>query len=151
MALAEHDERLHDLAAIDVGLPDDGALGDRGVLEQRALDLERADAVYGAEDHVVGAPDEPEVPVLVARRSIAREVPVVPEDRGRLLWGIPVADEERRRAAAEREVSLDAGGLTWPASSITATSWPGVGSPMDPGLMWTSGMFATRRVFSVWP
>ena len=106
---AEDDERLHDLAAVEVGHADDGALGDRRMLEERALDLERADAIRRRDDHVVRAPDEPEVPVRVARRSIAREVPVVPEDRGGLVGRLPVAGEERRRTADQREVSLDAG------------------------------------------
>ena len=106
---AQDDERLHDLAAVEVGHADDGALGDRRMLEERALDLERADAIRRRDDHVVCAPDEPEVPVRVARRSIAREVPVVPEDRGGLVGRLPVAGEERRRTADEREVSLDAG------------------------------------------
>src|SRR6185436_20192802 len=99
-------ERLHDLAAIEVGHADDGALGDRWMLEERALDLERADAVRGGDDHVVRAPDEPEVPVRVARRPIAREVPVVPEDRGGLVGRLPVAGEQRRRAADQSEVTL---------------------------------------------
>jgi hypothetical protein len=43
-----HDVGLDDLAAVLVGLADDPALGDGGVLEQRRLDLERADR-YAAE------------------------------------------------------------------------------------------------------
>ena len=103
----EDDERLHDLAAVEVRDPDDGALGDRGMLEEGALDLERADAIRGRDDHVVRAPHEPEVAVLVALRPIARQVPVVPEDRVGLVGRLPVAGEEGRRAADQREVALD--------------------------------------------
>ena len=103
----EDDERLHDLAAVEVRDPDDGALCDRGMLEEGALDLERADAIRGRDDHVVRAPHEPEVAVLVALRPIARQVPVVPEDRVGLVGRLPVAGEEGRRAADQREVALD--------------------------------------------
>ena len=41
----ERDERLDDLAGDRVGLADHAGLGDRRVLEQDALDLERADQV----------------------------------------------------------------------------------------------------------
>src|SRR5262249_44137985 len=70
VARLEHDEGLHHLAAHGVGAGDHGRLDHRVMLEQRALDLERADPVAGGDDHVVGAPDEPEIPVLVARRPI---------------------------------------------------------------------------------
>ena len=44
----ERDERLDDVAGDLVGDADDAGLGDGRVLEQRALDLERADEVAGA-------------------------------------------------------------------------------------------------------
>ena len=62
----QRDERLDDLADHRVGLADHAGLGDGGVLHQRAFDLERADQMPGRLDHVVGAPDEPEVPVGIA-------------------------------------------------------------------------------------
>src|SRR5436309_1817231 len=67
VARPEDDERLHDLPAVGVRLADDRALGDRLVLEQRALDLERPDPVGGREDDVVRAAGEPQVAVLVSR------------------------------------------------------------------------------------
>ena len=64
-ARLERDERLDHLAGNRIGLADHAGLGDRRVLHQRALDLERADQVARRLDHVVRAPDEPEVAVLV--------------------------------------------------------------------------------------
>ena len=61
----EHDEGLHDLHVHVVGLADRGGLGHGLVLEQRRLDLERADQVPAGVDHVVVAADEPEVAVVV--------------------------------------------------------------------------------------
>ena len=55
----QRNERLDDFADHGVGLADDPGFGDRGMLHQRALDLERADQVPGRLDHVVGAADEP--------------------------------------------------------------------------------------------
>ena len=104
--LAEHDERLDELAAIRVGHADDGALGDRRMLEERALDLERADAVGRGEDHVVRSADEPEVALLVADGTIARHVPAVAERRVRVVGRLPVAGEERRRTTDQREIAL---------------------------------------------
>ena len=105
---AKDDERLDDLAAVEIGHAHDRALGDGGMLEERALDLERADAIRGGDDHVVRPPDEPEVAVLVAHRPVAGEVPAVPEDRVGLLGRVPVAGEQRGRSPDQREVALDA-------------------------------------------
>ena len=81
VALREDDRRLDDLAAQLVGHAGDGALEHRRVLHQRALDLERADAVAGALDHVVGAAHEPVVAVLVAPGHVAGVVDAVVPDR----------------------------------------------------------------------
>jgi hypothetical protein len=75
----QRDERLHDLADDRVGLADDAGLGDRGVLDERALHLERADEVAGGLDDVVGPADEPEVAVRVAPGEVAAHVPAVDE------------------------------------------------------------------------
>src|SRR5581483_2037794 len=66
----QRDERLDDLSAKRVGLADDGGLRDRAVLDDRRLDLERADPVRARGDHVVRPSDEPQVPVLVLAREV---------------------------------------------------------------------------------
>ena len=53
--VAQHDHRAHDRAALLVGGGHHGGLGHRRMRDQRRLDLERADAVAGGDDHVVGA------------------------------------------------------------------------------------------------
>ena len=75
----QRDERLDHLADRRVGLADDRRLGDRRVIGQRVLDLERADQVSSGLDHVVGAADEPEVAVRVALGEVAGQVEVVGE------------------------------------------------------------------------
>ncbi len=79
VAVLQRDERLDDLHRHRVRLADDAGFGHGGVLDQRALDLERADEVAGRVDHVVGAADEPEVAVLVFARAVAGDVPAVVE------------------------------------------------------------------------
>ncbi len=72
--VAQHDHRAHDRAALLVGGGHRGGLGDRGVRDQRRLDLERADPVAGGDDHVVVAPLEVQPAVLVcAHRSPVRQ------------------------------------------------------------------------------
>lgn len=113
----QHDERLHDQPAILVRLADDRALGHAGVLEQRALDLERPDPVGGGIDDVVGAPGEPEIAVLVPCRPVAGHVPVAAEHGRRLLrCAVVLAEQARRprsRSRPERDVAFlaDAGDL----------------------------------------
>src|SRR5207247_11260095 len=102
-------ERLHRLAAHRVGARHHGRLDHRRVLEERALHLEGADAVAGRDDDVVGAPDEPEVAVLVTAGAIAGEIPLAAPARRRLLRALPVFAEERRRVAPQRELAHLAG------------------------------------------
>jgi hypothetical protein len=59
---------------ISCGLPDDRGLGDGGVIDERALDLHRADAVAGDVHHVVDAAEQPEVAVVVELGAVAGEV-----------------------------------------------------------------------------
>ena len=66
-ALERHED--HERVALQlVGLPHGRGLGHRGVAHERALDLGRADAVARDVEHVVDAPDDPEVAVLIAAR-----------------------------------------------------------------------------------
>ena len=74
------DRRLDARGQDDVGLGhrepqlvrgrDDGRLDDRGVLDEDALELERADLVVGGLEDVVGATDVGEIAVLVARGDV---------------------------------------------------------------------------------
>ena len=54
--------------------PDDSGLGHGFVLDEDGLELGRTDAVPGDIDHVIDAPRDPEVTILVADGAIAREV-----------------------------------------------------------------------------
>ena len=70
-AVAQHDDRAHDRAALLVGRRHDGRLRDGRVRDERGLDLERADAVPGRDDHVVGAALEVEEAVVVLADAVA--------------------------------------------------------------------------------
>ena len=102
----QRDEGLDDLAGHRVGLADHAGLGDRRVLEQRALDLERPDQVPHALDDVVLAPDEPEVAVLVAAGEVSAQVPAAGE-------GLAVALVSRRGSPGTSTASR-AGGRSRP-------------------------------------
>ena len=65
-AFLQRDERGDRLALDLVRAADDRGLGDRRVIDERALDLHRADAVAGDVEHVVDAAEQPEVAVGVA-------------------------------------------------------------------------------------
>ena len=65
-------KRRHGLALDVVGAADDGRLGDLRVVDQRAFDLHRPDAMPGDVEHVVDPAEQPEEPVVVALGAIAR-------------------------------------------------------------------------------
>ena len=103
----EDDECAHELAAaLEIAHADDRARSDGLVRAERALGVVRAEALAAARDHVRAAPDEPEEAVLVHARDVAGDVPVAAERLLRLLGRLPVAREERRRAAAHGELAL---------------------------------------------
>ena len=56
----QHDDRVHDVAALGVGPGDRGRLAHGGVRAERRLHLDRPDAVAGGDDDVVGAALEPQ-------------------------------------------------------------------------------------------
>ena len=151
----EDDERLDDARALGIGLADDGRLGHRRMLDERRLDLERADAVRGRDDDVVGAADEPEVAVLVLRRAVAREVPAVVEHLGVGVVVAPVALHQADRPLGlgrERDVALLARArAARRRRETTSTSLPGVGLPIEPGRTSRQGKLATRLTVSVCP
>jgi hypothetical protein len=107
-ALQHRDEGADRLAQELVGRPTTAGLGHLGVADERALDLHRREAVSGDVDHVVDAPEDPEVAALVAPRAVAGEVQV-PELRPVVLavaLGIaPDAAQHRGPGLADHEVA----------------------------------------------
>ena len=65
-AFLERDERRDRLALDLVRAADDRGLGHLRMIDERALDLHRADPVARDVQHVVDAAEQPEVAVLVA-------------------------------------------------------------------------------------
>src|SRR5262249_60628183 len=68
-----------------VGAADDRGFGDARMIDERTLDFHRADAVSRHIDHIVDAPEEPEVAVGVALRAVAGHV-----DAGAPLIPVPL-------------------------------------------------------------
>jgi hypothetical protein len=62
-----------------VGQAEDGRFVDRGVLVDRGLDLGRVDVLAGAQDHVLDAVLDVEVPVVVDVAQVAGSQPPVDE------------------------------------------------------------------------
>src|SRR5207237_7437542 len=86
----------------------DRGLSDRFVRDERALDLHRAEAVARNVYHVVHAPHNPEVSVLVSARAVAREVYAVnlaPVLLAVTLVVAPDGSEHRRPGALDDEVA----------------------------------------------
>ena len=98
VARVQDHERLDDGTDDRVGFADHTGLGDRGMLHERALDLERADEMPGRLDDVVAAADEPEVAVGVAAGEVAAQVPAAAEALPVALRLAEVAAEHRRPA-----------------------------------------------------
>src|SRR5439155_10465328 len=104
----QRDERLRDRQSQWIRTGHDGGLGNGVVFDQHAFQLERADPVVAALEHVVGPADEVHVPVAVAPRLVAGAVVTA----GRRLIGpgrvveIPLHQPERPRRQAEPDFSL---------------------------------------------
>src|SRR4051794_14650864 len=102
----EHDECLDDVPAQLVRRGDCRGFPDRRVLETDGLDLERADAVTGGDDHVVGATLVPDVSVFILAGGVLRMEPFAAEHRLTLGRLIPVAEREVRiRPRAETDLT----------------------------------------------
>ena len=71
MAVAQHDHRAHHRSALLVRSRHSGGLGDRGMGDERRLDLEGTDAISGGDDHVVGTALEAQVSIAVFAYTIA--------------------------------------------------------------------------------
>ena len=107
--LARHDERAAFLAEPRIGHPDHGHLPDRGMLQQKLLDLARADFQATAVDDVLLAPDDSDVAVAVHGREVVAEQPALGRKRFARAHGIgEVAEGDV--GAARRQFAL----LAWP-------------------------------------
>jgi hypothetical protein len=70
-ALAQDDDRLDRLAPALVGHGDHRAIGDRGMSEQRVLNLGRIDVLGAGDDHVLDPVDDVDIAVGVHPASIS--------------------------------------------------------------------------------
>src|SRR6202020_3169822 len=71
---AQHDKRKHRLTLDLVRLTDDGGLRNARMRDERRLDLHRTQAVPGNIEHIVDAPHDPVVTVLVTVGAVAGDV-----------------------------------------------------------------------------
>ena len=138
------DERRDRLPLDLVRLADHRRLGDLRVVDQRALDLHRADAVAGDVEHVVDAAEQPEVAVGVALGAVAGEVgAVVPPAPVRLDVALGVAvDAAQHRRPRPRQREQAAAGLDLLAARVADLGGdagerprrgPGLGASSRPG------------------
>ncbi|MNE62856.1 hypothetical protein D3C80_1581650 [compost metagenome] len=82
-ALGQHHERLDQFGTFRVRLADDCGLDHRGVLDQRALDVERPHAIPGRGNHVIAAANETDAAISVKLDGVATEVVLADERLGR--------------------------------------------------------------------
>src|SRR5262252_8526079 len=124
IARRQDNERLDNSAAYFVGAGDDGRFGHGVVLEEGALDLEGADAIPGANDHIVSPTYKPEIALGVAQTAVPGNVPFAAEGVGGFLRVLPVFLEQ-----AYRTLRLDA------YSNISLLAWRqcGTGVGIDNG------------------
>ena len=122
------------------------------MLEQRALDFERTDAVRARRDHVVGSADEPEVPVVVDLRAVAGEVPLAAARWPRSLLhsyssrGRASADRRARRCRRPRRARTPC-----PRRRRRRRRDRASVCPSNPGARPSFAQLATSSEFSVWP
>ncbi len=113
-ALLQGDERGDRLTLDLVRTADDGRFSDFRVIDERALDFHRADAMPGHVDHVVHAAEQPEVAVGVTLGAIAGEVdvraplaPVLPDVAIRIAVDAPQHRGPRTRQRQQAAADLD--------------------------------------------
>ena len=108
VAAAQDHERADGLAGGVVLRADHRGLGDRGVPDERVLDLGGRDVVTRHEHHVVDAAEQPVVAVVVALGAVAGEVAVAEAGPVGLLVALgvaPDAAQHRRPRAGEHEIA----------------------------------------------
>src|SRR5215510_530666 len=79
------------LALQRVGLAYHAGFSDGRMMEDRALNLERSNAIPGALDHIIRAAFEPVIPSFVPPREVTGDDPPVSEEMGRAVRVVPVA------------------------------------------------------------
>ena len=127
-------------------------LGHRLVLDQRAFQLERADAVVGRLEHVVGAADEGDVAVGVAHRDVAGVVVAVAHRVGRLRARCPGSPPSGRAGAAPSvEADLALVGRLAVGVEQRDRGSPAAAGPCEPGFSGWPGELPICAVVSVWP
>src|SRR5215210_5923610 len=109
--VAARDDPGHQLLAVAlVGDADDLHVGDVRVAVEELLDLARIEVLAAADDHVLDAPDDPQVALLVHHRKVARVHPArAVEHLVRLLGLVPVPEHHgvAARAQLARLLALD--------------------------------------------
>src|SRR3954447_5801116 len=100
---AAGDDAGHQLLAVaGVGHAHDLDVGDVRVRHQELLDLARVDVLAAADDHVLDAPDDLQVALVVHLREVAGVHPARAVDRvGGLLGLFPVSEHDAVAARAE--------------------------------------------------
>ena len=137
-AVAQHDDRADDRAALVVGRGHDRGLGDGRVRDERRLDLERADPVARGDDHVVGAALEVEAAVLVACDAVA---------------GVPRASRATRlaRRGSRRKNVGSVARVEDELAVVDRQAIPGSGGPSSPAATGSPGGMPVSWPVSVWP
>src|SRR5215210_6615258 len=97
--------RLDDASPVLVGHGHDGALDDRGMLDEDALDLKGSDAVTGREDDIIGTAHKPEVAVSVPISPVAGQVVAVTKNRLGRIGLLPIFFEQRGYAPEEGDIT----------------------------------------------
>ncbi len=136
----ERDEGDDRLAGHRVGARGDGRLGDVLVVDERALDLDRRDAVAGDVHDVVDPAEQPEVAVLVDPRAVAGEVDVAVLRPVGLAVALVVAvdaAQHRRPGPAQDEVAAAAGADLVAAPRCRPPRRP-PGTAASPSRAWSS-------------
>ena len=89
-----------------IGARHDGGLRHRLMLDQHAFELERADAVVGRLEHVVGAADEGEIAVVVDEHHVAAAIVIAVGARQLAVVALIALHQAGRTVGAEHQRHL---------------------------------------------
>src|SRR5262249_23505313 len=92
---SQYDEGKHRFALDVIGLADHRGFGDARVRDQCRFDLHRAETMARHFQHVIDAPHDPEIAVLIAVRAVAGDIKAI-------LVFLPVSAEVARVVAPDR-------------------------------------------------